>query len=70
MAFLWSFTGLTVAGFIWMAIFVALDEADDPALNAVAAWLSPMTVTGWLVYALLAVLCSWLTYRLLRRIRS
>ncbi|HEX8012690.1 MAG TPA: hypothetical protein VF814_17435 [Casimicrobiaceae bacterium] len=68
MAFLWSFTGLMAAGLIWMAIFVTLSEAQDPALNAIADWVSPMTVGGWVFYVALAVLCSWLAYRLLRRV--
>jgi hypothetical protein len=55
-----------IGGGIWMGIWIALGEASNPTLTTVADWLSPMAIGGWLLYAVLAVACAWLTYRLLR----
>jgi hypothetical protein len=66
MAFLCTFSGLLAAGAIWMLLFVEFGDATTPALNSIAAWLSPMAVGGWCFYVVLSVACSWLAYRLLR----
>ena len=66
MAFLCTFTGLMVAGAIWMGIWIALGDADSPTLTTIADCLSPMAVGGWCLYVVLSVACAWLTYRLLR----
>jgi hypothetical protein len=65
-AFLYTFTGLTVGSMAWMAIWVGCSESSYGVLNVVAEWLSPMTVTGWIAFVVLSVLCSWITYRLIR----
>ena len=66
MAFLCTFTGLTVAGGLWMGLWVLLDSADRPTLTMIADWVSPTAAGGWCLYALLSVAGAWLTYRLLR----
>jgi heme/copper-type cytochrome/quinol oxidase subunit 1 len=66
MAFLCTFSGMLAAGAIWISLFVELGDAASPVLNAVAAWLSPMTVAGWCFYLALSAACSWLVYRVLR----
>jgi len=57
LAFLITFTVLLVDGLLWMGLFVLADEADSPALNAVAQWLSPQHVSGWIFYLALCVAC-------------
>jgi len=66
MAFLCTISGLTVAGGLWMGLWIALDSASSPTLTTIADWVSPTAVGGWCLYVLLSVACSWLTYRLLR----
>src|SRR6266496_5545397 len=55
MAFLLSFTSLTVAGIVWMGLFVWLGAANNASLNAAAEWLSPEGIVGWTVYLALAI---------------
>jgi hypothetical protein len=55
MAFLQTFSAMTVAGLVWMGLFMAFSVARNESLNSLALWLSPAGVTGWLVYALLCV---------------
>ena len=57
---------MMAAGFIWMALFAGLGEAHNEVLNAIADWLSPMGIVGWIFFVVLSAACSWLTYRLLR----
>ena len=56
---------MTVAALVWIGLFVVFDDADSEALNAVADWISPLSVTGWVVYAALAVGCFFLAGRLI-----
>ena len=63
MAFLLSFSALLLASLIWMGLFVWLDGADSAALNASAAWLSPDSVSGWVFYLVLIVVCFWAIVR-------
>ena len=67
MAFLYTFTGLTVGSMAWMAMWVGCSNSANGVLNAAGEWLSPMTVTGWIAFVVLSVTSSWVTYRLLRR---
>ena len=57
---------MMAAGLAWMALFVGLGNLDNPSLNAIAEWLSPMGVAGWAFFLVLSVVCSWLIYLLLR----
>ena len=66
MAFLCTFSGMLVAGAIWMLLFVELGATANSALNSVSVWLSPMSAGGWCFYVVLSAACSWLVYRLLR----
>ena len=63
MAFLRTFTALTLAGLIWMALFVEFGEVDNSVLNSLAAWLSPLTVAGWVFYFVLWVVCFLIAQR-------
>lgn len=65
-AFLCTFVGLTFGGMAWMAIWAGCNESNNSVLNVAAMWLSPMTVTGWLSFVVLSLICSLLTYRLMR----
>lgn len=65
MAFLRTFTALTVAGLVWMALFVEFSEVRNSVLNSLADWLSPNSVTGWLFYAVLCVVCFLIAQRLI-----
>ena len=67
MAFLRTFAALTVAALVWMGLFVVLDDADSDVLNAVAEWISPLRVSGWFVYAALALACYFIAARLIRQ---
>ena len=70
MAFICTFTGLTVGGMVWITMWVGCSESTNSVLNVAAMWLSPRTVTGWIAFVVLSLICSWLTYRLLRQMAS
>jgi hypothetical protein len=57
LAFLITFSVLLGAALLWMALFVGLGELDSALLNAIADWLSPERVSGWVFYFLLSALC-------------
>ena len=63
MAFLRTFSALIVAGLIWIGLFVELDQSARPAWNALAAWISPLSVLGWVFYLVLTVGCFLLALR-------
>ena len=65
MAFLRTFTALTVAGLVWMALFVEFGEIHNSVLNTLAEWLSPNSVSGWLFYVALCVGCFFIAQRLI-----
>jgi len=50
MAFLITFSVLLGAGILWMALFVGLGQAESTVLNAIAEWLSPERISGWIFY--------------------
>ena len=56
MAFLITFSVLLGAGILWMALFVGLGEAESTVLNAIAEWLSPERISGWIFYLALSVI--------------
>jgi tellurite resistance protein TehA-like permease len=66
-AFLQTFTAMTVAGLVWMGLFVALSESKIELLNKVGDWISPSSLVGWLLYAVLCVLCFLLARRFIGR---
>jgi len=68
LAFLVTFCVLLGAGALWMGLFVWFDEAPSAALNALAAWLSPERVSGWIFYIALSALCFVPFLKRLRRI--
>ncbi len=63
MAFLRTFTALTVAAMLWMGLFVEFGEIDSPLLNVLSGWLSPLAVSGWVFYVILCVVCFLLAQR-------
>ena len=63
MAFLRTFTALTVAAIIWMGLFVEFGEIDNPVLNSLSDWLSPSAVSGWVFYVILCVVCFVIAQR-------
>jgi len=63
MAFLQTFTAMTVAGLVWMGLFVALSESRIELLSKIGAWIAPSVIVGWLLYAVLCVLCFLLARR-------
>lgn len=66
-AFLCTFTAMTAAGMIWMILFVALGESRIELLNTIGAWISPTTIMGWLLFAVLCVACFLLARRVFVR---
>jgi hypothetical protein len=54
MAFLLSFASMILAGVLWMGLFMWFGSTHSDALNAVAAWLSPDGVVGWVFYLALS----------------
>ena len=66
MAFLCTFSGLTIALIIWVGLYTLASSSDIPLLVAVAPYLEALSITGQCLFLILAVLFSWLTYRLLR----
>ena len=63
MAFLRTFTALTVAALIWIGLFVEFGDIHNSGLNRLAEWISPNTVTGWVFYILLCVICFLVAQR-------
>ena len=57
MAFLITFSVLFGVGLLWMGLFMWLGEADSAALNAIANWLSPQSVSGWIFYLVTSFAC-------------
>jgi hypothetical protein len=57
LAFLITFSVMLGAAMLWTALFVGLSEVDSALLNAIAQWLSPERVSGWLFYFMLSALC-------------
>lgn len=54
MAFLLTFASMILAGVLWMGLFVWFGSAHGETLNAIASWLSPEGVVGWVFYLALA----------------
>lgn len=57
LAFLITFSVLLGVGLLWMGLFMWLAEADSAALNAIADWLSPQNISGWVFYVVLSLAC-------------
>jgi hypothetical protein len=66
MAFLCTFSGLTIALIVWVALYTLASNSYNPLLVAVAPYLEAFSITGQCLFVTLAVVISWLTYRLLR----
>jgi len=66
MAFLCTFSGLTIALIVWVALYTLASNSDNPLLIAVTPYLEASSITGPCLFVILAVVISWLTYRLLR----
>jgi len=66
MAFLCTFSGLTIALIVWVLLYFIASNSPNPLLVAVASYLEAFSVTGQCLFVVLAVVFSWLTYRLLR----
>ena len=66
MAFLCTFSGLTIALLVWVTLYTLASNSDNPLLLATAYYLEAFSVTGQFVFVTLAALISWLTYRLVR----
>ena len=70
MAFLCTFSGLTIALIVWVALYTLASNSHNPLLVALAPYLEAFSITGQCLFVILAVVISWLTYRLLRSKRS
>jgi tellurite resistance protein TehA-like permease len=64
-AFLQTFTAMTVAGLVWMGLFLVLGESRIESLNKIGDWISPTGLVGWLLFGFLCVLCFLLARRIL-----
>jgi len=70
MAFLCTFSGLTLALLIWVGLYAMASNSTIPSLGALASYLEAFSITGQCLFAIHAVGFSWLTYRLLRNRRG
>jgi hypothetical protein len=70
MAFLCTFSGLTIALIVWVSLYALASDSRNPLLVALAPYLEALSITGQCLFVILAVVFSWLTYRLLRPKRS
>jgi hypothetical protein len=66
MAFLCTFSGLTISLIVWVGLYTLASSSGDPTLNALAPYLEALSITGQLLFVVLAALFSLLAYRLLR----
>jgi hypothetical protein len=66
MAFLCTFSGLTIALIVWVALYFLASSSYNPLLVKVAPYLEAFSITGQCLFVVLAVVFSWLTYHLLR----
>ena len=66
MAFLCTFSGLTIALIGWVALYILASASENPLLAGLAPYLEALSVTGQSLFVILAVVFSWLIYRLLR----
>jgi hypothetical protein len=66
MAFLCAFSGLTIALAVWAGLYTLASDSDNALLMASAPYLEALSITGQCLFVVLAVVFSWLTYRLLR----
>jgi hypothetical protein len=66
MAFLCTFSGLTIALIFWFGLYTLASDSHNPSLVALAPYLEAFSITGQCLFVILAVVISWLTYRLLR----
>jgi len=70
MAFLCTFSGLTIALIVWVGLYTLASNSDNPSLVALGPYLEAFSITGQCLFAILAVGLSWLMYRLLGRRRN
>ncbi len=70
MAFLCTFSGLTIALIVWVALYALASNSHIPLLVALAPYLEAFSISGQCLFVILAVVISWLTWRLLRRKRD
>ena len=66
MAFLSTFTGMTVALTLWAALYGITSSSKNPLLRALAPHLEALSLSGQCLFVVLSVVLSLLTYRLLR----
>jgi len=70
MAFLCTFSGLTLALLVWVALYAIASNSSVPSLMELAPYLEAFSSTGQCLFAILAVGFAWMTYRLVRRRRD
>jgi len=51
---------------IWVALYALASNSHNPLLVAVAPYLEAFSITGQSLFVILAVVISWLTYRLMQ----
>ena len=66
MAFLCTFTGLTVSLIIWVALNTVASNSQNPLLISLAPYLEALSASGQCLFVVLAMIISLLTYRVLR----
>ena len=64
MAFVSTFFGLIAALLIWVSLYTLATELQ---VDALAPYLEALSPVGEGLFAILAVISSWLIYRLLKR---
>ena len=54
MAFLCTFSGMTIALLVWVTLYTLTVNSDNPLLLATASYLEAFSVTGQCVFVILA----------------
>ena len=66
MAYICTFSGLTLSLVLWTALYAVASNSQSTLLIAVAPYLEAMSVTGQCLFVVLAGIFSVLTYWMLR----
>jgi len=67
MAFLCTFSGLTIALVVWVGLYTLASDSNNAFVAAFAPYLEALSITGQSLFVILAVVFSCLIYRLLKR---
>ena len=67
MAFLCTFSGLTLALIVWVSLYALASHSHALPLVTLAPYLEAFSITGQCLFIVLTVIFSWLTYPFVSR---